>query len=418
MDRGHDNGSYYGDQGGGLPNFSNSCIFPLNSPSWYTPTPQLAPPNSFVWNQSHQNSTNHDETLFPSNVFSAFSSSSGAIGTSSHVGAGVPIIPSLPMDQRLGVDNMFLDGGQCVTLDDLRNYPNIDFTNQVINPSSQISDSGSNNSRTCTKRLWTAEEDSKLNALVSEFGTKNWTQISDLMGGRAGKQCRERWYNNLRPDIKLDVWTEEEERVLIEAHERMGNKWSQIAKLLPGRTENSIKNHWNAATRKKTMRLNRNKRYEPGNARPKSTLLRDYIRGMSSTSTSTTKKSTTSTTNSNVTIGKFTPNEVPSSSSFSSDSPSIGLIPTFDDEFEFMTNLISTTSIEPTVQAIEPQSQTNINPQGYNGNADNGTSFSSVILEDSFDMHTFSNSKDPIFGYGDMDMDLAFNAQGGGFSSL
>ncbi|KAI3811537.1 hypothetical protein L1987_21261 [Smallanthus sonchifolius] len=253
--------------------------------------------------------------------------------------------------------------------------------------------------------------------------------------------------------FQSDVWTEEEERILIEAHESRGNKWSQITKLLPGRTENAIKNHWNAATRKKTMRLNRNKKDEPGNAKPKSTLLRDYIRGMSSSSTITAKKST----NSNVQIGEFTipPDhgyeQLPSS--FSSDSPSIDLIPNYDEEFSFnmIENLFSTgvaqgeitTSTEHMVQALEPQLQTNMNPQGFIGNAEHGTSSSSILIENSFDMHlnnnyqtatqlfsdaylpypvsepaTFSNySSEPVYAYGDMNMDLAFNAQGGGFSS-
>ncbi|XP_076929482.1 transcription factor MYB119-like [Bidens hawaiensis] len=405
MDRGHDNSFFDGDQGGGVPKFPNSCTIPLNSP-WYTPTPQLAPTNSFVWNQTLQNLKNQDERLITFNPLGNFSSSK------------VPIIPSFVMDQNLDIDNMFQDRGQYLTLEVLRNYPNMDFTNQVIIPSNPILDSGFSTSRKYTKKLWTVEEDSKLNALVSELGTKNWSRISSFMGGRAGKQCRERWYNNLHPDIKLDAWTEEEEQILIDSHERIGNKWSQIAKLLPGRTENAIKNHWNAATRKKTMRLNRNKRDEPDNPKPRSTLLRDYIRGLSST-----KKSTT---NINATLGKLTafqPNEPPSNS-FSSDSPSISLVPTYDEEFNFMKNLFST----------EPMVQANVNSQGFNGNAEYRTSSSSIPNEDNSDMHLINNSQtatqpfsdaylsrpmgEPVYGYGDMNMDLAFNALGGDLSSF
>lgn len=84
--------------------------------------------------------------------------------------------------------------------------------------------------------------------------SKTWSKIASQLPGRSGKQCRERWLNQLQPGIKKEAWNDEEERILHEAHGRLGNHWVAIAKLLEGRTDNCVKNHWNSMLRKRQRR--------------------------------------------------------------------------------------------------------------------------------------------------------------------
>ena len=95
------------------------------------------------------------------------------------------------------------------------------------------------------------EEDHLLIQLVEKYGSKNWNLISENIEGRTGKQCRERWCNNLNPEINKSEWSLEEEMLLLLIHNKKGNKWSLMTKYLKGRNDNNIKNHWNSRMKKK-----------------------------------------------------------------------------------------------------------------------------------------------------------------------
>ncbi|KAG0531068.1 hypothetical protein BDA96_05G242200 [Sorghum bicolor] len=70
---------------------------------------------------------------------------------------------------------------------------------------------------------------------------------------RSGKSCRMRWVNYLHPSRKHGRLSPQEERLVIELHARWGNSWSRIARRLPGRTDNDIKNYWKTRMRMKAQ---------------------------------------------------------------------------------------------------------------------------------------------------------------------
>jgi hypothetical protein len=110
------------------------------------------------------------------------------------------------------------------------------------------------------KGSWTPEEDAILREKRLLYGRK-WAKIAKHLPGRQGKQCRERFVNHLDPQLKKGEWTDDEEAILIALHEQHGNKWSNISKHLPGRSDNDTKNHWYSTIQRKFAQHGRDVRF-------------------------------------------------------------------------------------------------------------------------------------------------------------
>ncbi|CAL5426834.1 unnamed protein product [Camellia sinensis] len=319
-----------------------------NKPPLYRPSPPLTAIERFLLgNNNHfslqptPNIVKSNEPHIPSSGFHGFSPLHGAIGSFSGRFSWSCVPETRFTDRLRETVNRTQDTNLNVGL----NEENISVPRNSKGVVKTVKD------RSFTPQIkgkWTDEEDRKLLKLVRQHGVRKWAQIAEKMLGRAGKQCRERWHSHLRPDIKKDCWSEEEEIKLVKVHKEIGNKWAEIGKQIPGRTENSIKNHWNATKRK----LNSKGKIKKSEAQirrdlTRSTILKNYIKSLNLSDAGTDiappiTGSTTTPTGSTVTEEDFSNQSSlslpPDLSEESIDNSPHFMYQSYDDELNFMTN--------------------------------------------------------------------------------
>jgi len=106
------------------------------------------------------------------------------------------------------------------------------------------------------KSKWTLEEDEQLKQIMASYSSTtsfSFSRVCSSMPTRTAKQCRERWHNQLSPDVRKDKWTKEEDETIIKCWKDFGPLWSRMALLLKGRTDNAIKNHFNCTLKKESV---------------------------------------------------------------------------------------------------------------------------------------------------------------------
>ena len=102
-----------------------------------------------------------------------------------------------------------------------------------------------------TKGPWKTKEDDALRAAVCLYkGDLDWNKLSESVPNRGIAQIRDRWLNHLDPNINKSAFSPAEDHIIVTLQARLGNKFAQIKKELPGRTLEQVKTRWRSMKRR------------------------------------------------------------------------------------------------------------------------------------------------------------------------
>jgi len=109
--------------------------------------------------------------------------------------------------------------------------------------SSQTPGSEKPSRRWTRSKKWTDSED-KLLIEVAQRYQPDWKKVGKFFPGKPKSAVRRRWENRFDPDIRKTPWTSEEDNAIQELLSRIGPVWKEIAKALPGRPPDMVKNRY------------------------------------------------------------------------------------------------------------------------------------------------------------------------------
>ncbi|XP_010242411.1 PREDICTED: transcription factor RAX2-like isoform X3 [Nelumbo nucifera] len=128
-------------------------------------------------------------------------------------------------------------------------------TEQQTMPSMNLQETPKSETTTKQKErhivTWTQQEDDILREQINLHGTENWAIIASKFKDKTTRQCRRRWYTYLNSECKKGGWSPEEDMILCEAQKIFGNRWTEISKVVSGRTDNAVKNRFSTLCKKR-----------------------------------------------------------------------------------------------------------------------------------------------------------------------